>query len=143
LDYSLELTRKKVGNSPSFPSVNYSAPSDKRFRSSRILNIDLAAEFGFWTEHLLNGTELLGLGLTETLDVPNTIMVENPLSFPMVHNTAVGSSTGLVETEIWADHTFQHKSGFSQNFAMTSPETLNMKLDVNELSSAGYSYDWF
>jgi hypothetical protein len=32
-------------------------------------------------------TELLGLRLTKTLEVPNTITVGNPLSFPMVHIT--------------------------------------------------------
>jgi hypothetical protein len=30
----------------------------------------------------------LGLGLTKTLDVLNTIFVGNSLSFPMVHKTA-------------------------------------------------------
>jgi hypothetical protein len=36
----------------------------------------------------LNGTQLLGLGLAETPEVVNTIMVGNSLSFLMVHNTA-------------------------------------------------------
>jgi hypothetical protein len=34
--------------------------------------------------------------------------------------------------KIWADLTFRHKSGFWQNFAMTSPETLCMKNVFNE-----------
>jgi hypothetical protein len=50
--------------------------------------IDVAVEFYFWTEQHLNGTELLGLRLTETLEVPNTIMVGNPLIFPVIYNTA-------------------------------------------------------
>jgi hypothetical protein len=37
------------------------------------------------------------------------------------------------ETEIWTDYTFQYKSGFWQNWAMTSPETLNTKNAVNKL----------
>jgi hypothetical protein len=38
------------------------------------------------------------------------------------------------ESEIWADYTFRHKSGIWQILAMTSPEILNMKFPVNELS---------
>jgi hypothetical protein len=34
----------------------------------------------------------------------------------------------------WADLTFRHKSGFWQNFAMTFPETLHTKNDINEHS---------
>jgi hypothetical protein len=36
-----------------------------------------------------------------------------------------------VESEIWTDYTFQHKSGVWQNFSMTSPETLNTKFAIN------------
>jgi hypothetical protein len=63
----------------------------------------------------------LGFGLSETPDVPNTIMVGNPLIFPTVHNTApIGwqftcyDSQKLnrsAETGIWADYTLQHNSG--------------------------------
>jgi hypothetical protein len=60
-DFSLEMDSKKVGKSPSFPSVTYSASSDKWFRSYRILNIDFTDEFCFWMEQRLNETELLGL----------------------------------------------------------------------------------
>jgi hypothetical protein len=85
-DSSLDLNIKKVENSPIFPLVTYSASSDKRFRSYGILTIGVAAEFCFLTEQRLNRTELLGLGLTETLEAPNTITVENSLIFPMVCN---------------------------------------------------------
>jgi hypothetical protein len=80
-----------MGNSPSFPSVTYSSLSNSRFRSYIILQIDFAAEFCFWTEQWLNGTELLSIGLAETPEVPSTIAVENYLIFPMVHNTAPNS----------------------------------------------------
>jgi hypothetical protein len=60
----------------------------KRFRSYRISKIDFAADFCFWTEQRLNRTQLLGLGLAETPKVPNTIMLGNSLSLPMVHNMA-------------------------------------------------------
>jgi hypothetical protein len=48
--------------------------------------------------------------------------------------TAVGNSTGLLNQEIWADCPFLYKSGFWQNFAITSPETLYTKNVVNKLS---------
>jgi hypothetical protein len=50
--------------------------------------IDFAAKFCFWTEQRPNETELLSLGLTETLKTPNTITVGSSLDFPMVHKTA-------------------------------------------------------
>jgi hypothetical protein len=54
------------------------------------LKIDFTPEFCLWTDQRLNGTRLLGgLGLAETLEVPNTIMVENSRSFLMVHNTTL------------------------------------------------------
>jgi hypothetical protein len=77
-----------LGNSPSFPSVTYLALSDSGFRSYGILQINFAAEFCFWIEQRLNGTELLGIGLAETPEVLNTITVANSISFMMVHNTA-------------------------------------------------------
>jgi hypothetical protein len=48
----------------------------------------------------------------------------------------------------WADLTFQHKSGFWQNFAMTFPETLHAKNAVNEpsftsVTHMAYSDTWF
>jgi hypothetical protein len=92
MGFSLDLNIKKVGNSPSFPSVTYSTSCDKRFRSYRILMIDFATEFCFWTEQALNRTELFGLGLTETPEVPNTIMVGNSLSFQIFYNTAPNGS---------------------------------------------------
>jgi hypothetical protein len=62
----------------------------------------------------------------------------------MVHNTApIGRRftsydyqklNRSAETEIWADYTFQHKSVVWKIFAMTSPESLNTKNAINELS---------
>jgi hypothetical protein len=95
--------------------------SSKRFRCYRILKVDFAAEFCFWTEQRLNGTQLLGLGLAETLEVPNNITVGNSLKFLMVHNTASNGWRFMsydyrkvdrsAESEIWADYTFWYKSG--------------------------------
>jgi hypothetical protein len=87
-DSSPGMNTKNLENSPILPSVTYSASSDQRFRRYGILKIDFAADFCFWTELHLNGTQLLGLGLVETTEVPNTIMVADSLIFPMVHNTA-------------------------------------------------------
>jgi hypothetical protein len=47
--------------------------------------IDIAAEFYFWTEQWHNGSLVSSLGLAEILEVPNIVLVENSLSFPMVH----------------------------------------------------------
>jgi hypothetical protein len=46
----------------------------------------------------------------------------------------IGISTGLAESEIWADYTFHHKSGIWQNFSISPPRTLNMEFATNELS---------
>jgi hypothetical protein len=86
----------------------------------------------------------LGLGLTKTPEVPNTVTVGNSVIFPMVHNTVPNSLRFMsydcqklnrsAESEIWADCTFRHKSGIWQNFAMTSLEILNTKISVHKLS---------
>jgi hypothetical protein len=62
-----------------------------------------------------------GFRLAKTLEVPNTIMVGNSLSFPIVHNTASNGRQFMsysyrnldrsAVTEFWADSTFRHKSG--------------------------------
>jgi hypothetical protein len=83
-----ELNTKNMDNSPSFLSITHTILSTKRFRCYRILKIDFTADFCFWTELPLNGTQLLGLGLAETLEVLNIIMVGNSLRFMMVHNMA-------------------------------------------------------
>jgi hypothetical protein len=59
--------------------------SAKRFRNYGILTIDVTAEFCFWTEQRQNGYSILSLRLAETLQVPNTVLVEISLSFLMVH----------------------------------------------------------
>jgi hypothetical protein len=81
-----ELNTKNMGNSPSFLSVTHMILSAKRFERYRISKIDFTADFCFWTEQRLNGTQLLDLRLAETLEVLNTIMVGNSLRFLIVHN---------------------------------------------------------
>jgi hypothetical protein len=41
--------------------------------------------------------------------------------------------TGLLNLEFWAYRSFRRKSGSERNFTMTSSETLNTKVVVNEL----------
>jgi hypothetical protein len=43
----LELNTKNLGNSPIFLTITHTTPSAKRFRSYRILTIDIAVEFCF------------------------------------------------------------------------------------------------
>jgi hypothetical protein len=81
----LELNTKNLGNSPIFLTITHTTPSAKRFRSYRILTIDIAVEFCFWTEQRHNGSLVSSLGLAETLEVPNTVLVDKSLRFPMVH----------------------------------------------------------
>jgi hypothetical protein len=87
-DSVLELNTKNFGNSLIFLSVTQVTLFTERFRSYRILKIDLVVEPYFWIGQQLNGTQLLGLGLAETPEFLNTITVDNSLSFPMVHYTA-------------------------------------------------------
>jgi hypothetical protein len=47
--------------------------------------IGVTAELCFWTEQRQNGPSISSLGLAETLEVPNTILIDNSLSFPMLH----------------------------------------------------------
>jgi hypothetical protein len=84
-DFVLELHTKNLGNSPSFLTITHTTLSARRFRSYRILMIDIAAEFGTRTEQQHNGSSIFSLGLAETPEVPNTILEDNTLSFPMVH----------------------------------------------------------
>jgi hypothetical protein len=84
-DYVLELNIKNLGNSSIFLTITHTTLFAKRFRSYRILMIDIAAEFYFWTEQWHNGSSVSSLGLAEILEVPNIVLVENSLSFPMVH----------------------------------------------------------
>jgi hypothetical protein len=55
-DSALELTTKKLGNSPCILSVTHMTLSAKWFRSDGISNINFAAELCFWTEQRWNGT---------------------------------------------------------------------------------------
>jgi hypothetical protein len=87
-DSILELNTKKLGNCPSFLTITHMTLSAKWFRIYGILTIDITAEFCFWTEQRLNKSSYLGFGLAKTPGVPNTKLVGNSLSFPMVHNMA-------------------------------------------------------
>jgi hypothetical protein len=72
-----ELNTKNMGNSTSFLTTTHTTLSAKRFRKYRILTIDVAAIFYFWTEQRRNGSSISRLGLAETTEVPNTISEGN------------------------------------------------------------------
>jgi hypothetical protein len=126
-DFVLEMNTKNMGNSLIFLSINHTTLSAKRCRYYRILKINFAVDFCFWIELRLDGTQLLGLGLIETPEVPNTIMVANSLRFPMVHNTApsicdlrvtaVRNSTNLLNQNSGKTQPF----GLNQDFDKISP----------------------
>jgi hypothetical protein len=88
MDSVLELNTKNLGNSPIFLTITHTTLSAKRFRSYKILTIDITAEFCFCTEQRQNISSQLGFGLAETPEVPNAKMLENSLIFLMVHKTA-------------------------------------------------------
>jgi hypothetical protein len=67
MDSVSELNTKNLGNSPRFLTITPTTPSMKQFRSYDILKFEIIAKFCFWTEQWLNKTQVLGLGLTETV----------------------------------------------------------------------------
>jgi hypothetical protein len=84
-DFVPELNTKNLGDSPSFLTITHTTLSTKRFRSYRILTINIIVELCFWTEQQKNGSSVSSLGLAKTMEVPHTVLVGNSLSFPMVH----------------------------------------------------------
>jgi hypothetical protein len=84
-EFVLELNTKNLDDSPRVLIITHMTLSAKWFRSYRISSIDVAAEFYLWTEQRRNGSSVFHLGLAETPEVPNTILDDNSLSFPLVH----------------------------------------------------------
>jgi hypothetical protein len=80
-----ELNTKNLENSPSFLTITHTTLSSRRIKSYEILTIDVAAEFCIQTEQWHNGSSISCLGLAETPEVPNTVVEDNSLSFPIVH----------------------------------------------------------
>jgi hypothetical protein len=80
-DYILELTTKKFRNTANFLTITHTSQFAKQFRSYGILTIDIAAEFYFWTEQRQNGSSVSSLRLPKTMDVPNSVLVDNSLTF--------------------------------------------------------------
>jgi hypothetical protein len=78
-----ELNTKILGNSSSFLTITHMTLSAKQFRKYRILMINVAAIFYFWTEQRQNGSSISRLELAETPEVPNTISESNSLNFLM------------------------------------------------------------
>jgi hypothetical protein len=71
-------------NSLRFLTKTHTTLSAESFRSYGILTIDVAAEFCTWTEQRQNESSISSLRLAETLEVLNTILEDNSISFPMV-----------------------------------------------------------
>jgi hypothetical protein len=73
-----------MGNSATILTVTHTTLSAKRFRKYRILTINVAAVFCFWTEQLWNKSSISRLGLAETPEVLNTVLEGYSLNFPLV-----------------------------------------------------------
>jgi hypothetical protein len=84
-EFVLELSTKNLDNSTIFLTITYMTLSTKRFRKYRILMIDIAAVFYFWTKQRWNRSSISRLGLAETPEVTNTVSEGNSLGFTMVH----------------------------------------------------------
>jgi hypothetical protein len=80
-----ELNTKNLGNSPSFLTITYVTLSARRFRSYRILTINVTAEFCIRAEQQHNGSSIFSLGLAKTPEVSNTISEYSSLKFLIVH----------------------------------------------------------
>jgi hypothetical protein len=111
MDSIPELNTKNMVNSPRFLNITHTTPSAKQFRCYDVLKFDFAAEFCFRTEQRKNGTKLLGLRLTKTLEVLNTITVGNSLSFPTVHHMAEIGQRFMSYDCQKLDHLLKQKSG--------------------------------
>jgi hypothetical protein len=83
-----ELNTKILGTSPIFLTITHTTLATKRFRRYGNLTINIAAEFCSWTEQRRNGSSLFHLGLAKTPEVLHTILDDNSLSLPMVHQMA-------------------------------------------------------
>jgi hypothetical protein len=85
MEFVPELNIKNLGNSTIFLTITHMTLSAMWFIKYGILTIDVAAEFCSWAEQRQNGFSISSLRLAQTLEVPNTILKGNSLSFPMVH----------------------------------------------------------
>jgi hypothetical protein len=83
-EFVLDLNTKNLDNSGRFLAVTHMPLSTKQFRKTRILTIDVAIVFCFWTEQWQKGCSISRLGLANTPEVLNTISEGNSLNFPMV-----------------------------------------------------------
>jgi hypothetical protein len=86
-----EVYTKKLGKSPRFLTITHMPLFAKWFRCYGILTIHVTTEFCFWTELRWNGSSVSSPRLAETLEIANTILVGNSLSFPMVYYTALNN----------------------------------------------------
>jgi hypothetical protein len=115
-----------LGNSASFLTITHTTLSAKRFRKYKILTIDVAAVFCFWTEQRRNGSSISRLRLAETQEVLNTVL-------EAICELRQSETRSVAKTTFLADHTYIYKTCFWRNFVMTSPETSHTKNVTNEL----------
>jgi hypothetical protein len=87
-EFVLELNTKTLGNTLCFLTITHMTLSTKLVRSYGSLTIDIVVEFCSWTEQRHNRSSIFWLRLAETLEVQHTILDDNSLSFPMIHQAA-------------------------------------------------------
>jgi hypothetical protein len=84
MEFVSELNTKNLGNSTIFQTITHMTLSAKQFRRYKILTINVAAVFYFWTEQWWDRSSISSLGLAETPEFLKTVLDDNSLSFLMV-----------------------------------------------------------
>jgi hypothetical protein len=132
-------------NSPSFLTITHTTLSAKWFRSYKILTIDVAAEFCFWTEQWWKGSSLSRPEYHFVRQLSH--LSDGPLNDSKrleICELRQSESRPVAETTFLGDHTFLYKTGFFTKFCHDLPRNFAYeKCRQRTQLSAGYSYDSF
>jgi hypothetical protein len=83
-----ELNTKKLGNSRSFLTITHTTLFANQFMSYRIFNDRRCCRIPLLDRTAAKQISTFRLRFAENLEVLNTELVGNSLSFPMIHQTA-------------------------------------------------------
>jgi hypothetical protein len=149
------LNIKNLDNSPSFLTITHMTLSARRFRSYRILTIDVAAEF--CSRQNNSGTDLQ-FSVSDWLklwqsQIPFTVLEKNSqLSDGLsngskrlaIYELRQSKTRPVTESAFLPDHTFLYKTGVFMKFRHDLPRNFVYKKCRRQTQlSAGFSYDSF
>jgi hypothetical protein len=133
-----------LGNLPSFLTITHTTLSAKWFRRYGILTIDVAAEFCSWTDQRPKRIFNFWSWIDQNSESPEYHFgrqhsqlsdgLTNGSNRLTICELRQSETRPVAKTIFLVDHTYMYKTGFWQNFSMTSPETLYMKNAVIELN---------